>query len=142
MAHLVAEVDYFVLCEAEEPHHVRVGAEAAVPHADSVLGRQPGCHQAVRETLYGEGRKGQGVGAKIGPEDAHSRDGRQAIAQQVADVAVVGDDRRPAQLGEAVDRSVQRYRPDDVRRARLLAFGRVVPDDVVKLDQVDRAATG
>src|ERR1039458_7899394 len=34
LAHLVAEVDYFVLCEAEEPHHVRVGAEAAVPHTD------------------------------------------------------------------------------------------------------------
>src|ERR1019366_6093417 len=51
-------------CEAEEPHHVRVGAEAAVPHADSVLGRQPGCHEAVRETIYGEGRKGQGMVAR------------------------------------------------------------------------------
>ena len=43
-AHLVAEVDDLVLGEAQEPHHVGVGAEAAMPDADGLLGRQPGCH--------------------------------------------------------------------------------------------------
>ena len=57
-------------------------------------------------------------------------------------MAVVGDDRRPAHLGEAVDRSVQRHRPDHVRRARLLAVGGISPGDVVKLDEIDRAAAG
>ena len=42
----------------------------------------------------------------------------------------------------AVDSGVQRHGPDHVRRARLFAVGRVVPDDAVKLDEVHRAATG
>ena len=34
----------------------------------------------------------------------------------------------------------KRHSPDHVRRARLFAVGRIVPDDAVKLDEVDRAA--
>jgi hypothetical protein len=80
-AHLVTEIDNLVFGETQEPHHIGMRAKTAVPDADPLLRRQPGCHKAVRETFHGEGRDRQGVDAKIWPEDAHPWDSREFIPQ-------------------------------------------------------------
>ncbi len=120
-----------------------MGAKAAVPHADGVFGRQSRCHEGVRETFDGEGGDGQACRrSSRGPSTRTPGMACKPSRNKLADVAVVGDDRGPADLGERVDRGVQGHCPDDVRRARLLAFGRGGPDDLVELDEVDGAATG
>ena len=58
------------------------------------------------------------------------------------ELVVVGGDRVPADALELVDGRVERDGADDVRRAGLLALGRVGPHDLVEVDQVDGAAAG
>ena len=55
---------------------------------------------------------------------------------------VVLDDRRPTELLERFDGGVEGHRADDVRGARLLAVGRIGPDDLVEVHQVDGTPTG
>jgi hypothetical protein len=57
-------------------------------------------------------------------------------------MAVVVHYRRPAHLGEGVDRGVQGHRSDDIRGAGLLPVRGRGPDDPTELDKVDRPATG
>ena len=70
-AHLVPVTLHVLAAVAEEPHQVRVRAEAAVPDADRVLGGQPYRHERVRNTVDGEGGHWQRLRAGIGPEQPH-----------------------------------------------------------------------
>ena len=83
--------------------------------ADALLGRQSGCHKSVWETVHGEAHDRKGLGTQIRPEDAYPRDTRESIPQEQADTAVVGNNRRPANLGENVDRGVQCHSTDNIR---------------------------
>ena len=82
------------------------------------------------------------VSSQVWPEHSHAWDHCQPIAHEPADVAVVGDNGRPPDLTECVDGGVQGHGPDDVRGAGLLPVGRVGPNDLVKLDEVDGTAAG
>ena len=54
MAHLVPVAAHLLAGETEEPHQVRMSAEAAVPHADRLLGGQPRGDERVRHAVDGE----------------------------------------------------------------------------------------
>ena len=71
-AHLVSVVGDLFVGEPEEPHQVGMGAEATVPDADAVFGREPRSNQSMRYALHGEGCDGKSVGLGIRPEDVHT----------------------------------------------------------------------
>ena len=103
--------------------------------ADSRAATRPCGRPSTRE-----GHDGQGIDAQIWPENAYPRDAGESMSQEVADMTVMGDDRRPANLSEGIDCRVQCHSTDNVRGASFFSVGRVVPDDVVEFDEVDRSA--
>ena len=129
--------------QAEQAQQVRVGAEAAVAHADAVLGAEPRGHQRVGHAVDDERRHRQRRRRGRRPEQAHASGSRRArVAARRASCVVVRGDRRPADALELVDGGVQGDRADHVGRAGLLALGRLGPHDLVEIDEVDGAAAG
>ena len=121
-----------------------MGAEAAVAHADGVLGAQDRGQQRVAVALELEGRQRR-----------HGRRSRRATARAAAaparrasPAARRADEahaRAPAtashtELAEDPARRPERDRAHDVRRAGLVALGRIGPHDVVERDELDRPA--
>ena len=135
-----------VAADAEQADQVRVGAEAAVPDADAELGAEPRRHQRVvhpvdRERGHGEACRVARLGRR--PEHAHAVDGPQALVAAGA----TARPRAPRWSSQPMRSSssmavAEGHRADDVGRAGLLALGRIGPDDLVQVDQVDRAAAG
>ncbi len=140
--HLVAVRVHLRVAEAEQPDQVRMGAEAAVPDADRLLGRQPRRHKSVRHAVNHERGDRQRLGAEAGAEQANSGDACQPASQRLPNTAVMSDDRGPADGPEPLDGRVQRDRADHIGRASFLPLGRVRPHDLVQVDQVHRTAAG
>ncbi len=128
--------------EAEEADQVGVGAEAAVADADGPFGAQAGRHQRVGHALDREGADGQGLGVEGGTEQADAVDGGQTGPEPAGQGRLVGPDGVPADAGEGGQGGLQGDGADDVRGAGLLAFGRLGPDHLVEVDEVDGPAAG
>lgn len=88
--------------EPEQPDHVGIRAEAAVPYSDRVLGCQPRRHQRVRDALNGEGGDWQRLCVQVRAEKADPRDRREAPPQLQRDAALVAGDRWPADVAEHI----------------------------------------
>ncbi len=120
-----------------------MGAEAAVAHADAVLGAEPGGDQRVGHALDDEGRDRQRLGSPRGAEQPDAVDRR--AARRGARPAMASSWARMAAqpiARQLVDGGVEGDRAEHVGRARLLALGRVGPHHLVEVDEVDGAAAG
>ena len=135
-----------VAADAEQADEIGMGAEAAVPHADPELRAQPGRHQGVVHPLERERRHGQpGPLARTradGPSTRTPSMDREPVVQPRRQRALVRRDRLPTDPLQLVHGRPEGHRADHVRRTGLLALGRIGPDDLVQVDQVDRAAAG
>ena len=77
-----------------------------------------------------------------GPEHADAVDGPQPLVQPGRQRGLVGRDGLPADALQLVHGRAEGDRADDVGRAGLLPLGRLGPDDLVEVDQVDGATAG
>ena len=120
-------------------------AEASVPHADPELRAQPGRHQGVVHPVHGERGHGEAVvraGRGPRPSTRTPSMAAQPLVQPARQRALVGRDGVPADPLELVHGGPEGDRADDVGRAGLLPLGRIGPDDLVEVDQIDRATAG
>lgn len=88
--------------EPEQPDHVGIRAEAAVPYSDRVLGCQPRRHQRVWTPSTVKVATGSVSASRSGPRRRTPRDRREAPPQRQRDAALVAGDRWPADVAEHV----------------------------------------
>ena len=143
VAYLVPVTEHLLAAQAQEPHQVRMCAEAAVPDADRLLGGQSRGHQRVGDALDGEGGDWQRLGRSVpGPRrrtpGIEARPSRSDRAIRRSWLIRAG---QPIAVSVA-DRGVQGHGADDVRGPGLLPFGRVGPQHLVEVDEVDGTAPG
>ena len=130
--------------DAEQAQQVGVGAEAPVAHPDAELRAQAGGHQRVVHALDGEGRHRQRVGSRsgVGPSTRTPSMARRPSWSRVESAASCSVDGVPADARQLVHGGAEGDGSDHVGRSGLFPIGRVGPDDLVEIDQVDGAAPG
>ena len=128
--------------DAEQAKQVGVGTEAPVAHPDAPFRAQAGGHQGVVHALDGEGSQRQRVGPRAGAEHPHAVNGAQALMEPGRERRLVVHHGIPTESRQLVHGGAEGHRPDHVGGSGLLPIGRVGPDDLVQIDQIDRAAPG